>query len=198
MSLDVSRPYVTVCCPVPADVTAAALERALGFQDTVAPRRGLSTMLDGELVGLLSAPPVAPVPAPVGLGPPAPLDQLADSFVLARRAARTAAGLGLEGVHPFDALGVLPAVVDDEQVGAALRARYIEPLAASAAELADTLRAWFAAAMNVELAARALHVHPNTVRYRMTRFEELTGTSLREPRTALEVWWALQRERVRD
>jgi DNA-binding PucR family transcriptional regulator len=32
----------------------------------------------------------------------------------------------------------------------------------------------------------------------MTRFEELTGTSLREPRTALEVWWALQRERVRD
>ena len=36
--------------------------------------------------------------------------------------------------------------------------------------------------MHVERAAEQLFVHPNTLRYRIGRFEELTGANLRNPR----------------
>ena len=41
-----------------------------------------------------------------------------------------------------------------------------------------------------------LDVHPNTVRHRLERFEEITGRSLRETETVVELWWALQRRRL--
>jgi DNA-binding PucR family transcriptional regulator len=46
--------------------------------------------------------------------------------------------------------------------------------------------------MHVERTAEKLVVHPNTVRYRIGRFEELTDASLRDVSVAGEVWWALQ------
>jgi len=44
--------------------------------------------------------------------------------------------------------------------------------------------------------ARALHVHPNTLRHRLKRFEELTGSSLRNATEVMELWWALERRRL--
>ncbi|MFE9450123.1 helix-turn-helix domain-containing protein [Streptomyces sp. NPDC006739] len=44
---------------------------------------------------------------------------------------------------------------------------------------------------HVREVARSAHVHVNTVRYRLRRFEELTGTSLDAPDTAVELSWAL-------
>lgn len=37
----------------------------------------------------------------------------------------------------------------------------------------------------------------HTLRYRLGRFEELTGASLRDPVVAFEVWWALERASLR-
>ena len=51
--------------------------------------------------------------------------------------------------------------------------------------------------MHVERTAERLFVHQNTVRYRLARFEELTGASLRDPKVAFEVWWALERAAMR-
>jgi DNA-binding PucR family transcriptional regulator len=50
--------------------------------------------------------------------------------------------------------------------------------------------------MHVERAAERLFVHPNTLRYRLARYEELTGTNLRDPLAAFEVWWALRRATI--
>jgi DNA-binding PucR family transcriptional regulator len=87
-----------------------------------------------------------------------------------------------------------PAILADTEVGDELRRRYLEPLDAtrSAAELLTTLREYFASGMHVERAADALSVHQNTLRYRISRFEELTGANRRDPRVAFEVWWALE------
>ena len=52
--------------------------------------------------------------------------------------------------------------------------------------------------MRVEDAARALHVHPNTLRHRLRRFEEATGAALRRPTDLVELWWALERRRWRQ
>ncbi|MGV9249561.1 PucR family transcriptional regulator [Streptomyces sp. NPDC003710] len=59
------------------------------------------------------------------------------------------------------------------------------------ARLVETLEHWFAAAGSVAVAAESLFVHPNTVRYRLRRIEELTGRSLSDPRTAADLGAAL-------
>jgi DNA-binding PucR family transcriptional regulator len=47
--------------------------------------------------------------------------------------------------------------------------------------LADTLRAYLDSFGDIAAAAQWLHVHPNTVRYRVRRIEKLLGTSLADP-----------------
>ncbi|MEV7569483.1 PucR family transcriptional regulator [Streptomyces tanashiensis] len=63
--------------------------------------------------------------------------------------------------------------------------------AAERSRLLRTLEHWFAAAGSAGDAARTLFVHPNTVRYRLRRVEELTGRSLSDPRTAADFGAAL-------
>jgi DNA-binding PucR family transcriptional regulator len=50
--------------------------------------------------------------------------------------------------------------------------------------------------MRIDDTARALHVHANTLRHRLRRFEEATGANLRDPRVVVELWWALERRRL--
>ncbi len=76
---------------------------------------------------------------------------------------------------------------------------YLAPLGGMGrlgAELETTLRAWFDQEMRVEDTAKALHIHPNTLRHRLRRFEEATGATLRDPRDLVELWWALERRRL--
>ncbi|MFF5184487.1 PucR family transcriptional regulator [Streptomyces sp. NPDC000345] len=63
--------------------------------------------------------------------------------------------------------------------------------AAERARLLTTLEHWFAAAGSAADTARTLFVHPNTVRYRLRRVEELTGRSLSDPRTVADLGAAL-------
>jgi DNA-binding PucR family transcriptional regulator len=129
------------------------------------------------------------------VGPARALDRLAESFRLATRALDTADGFGLTGIHDIAGLGLRAAIAADRDVSDVLRDRYLDPLreSGSAAELVASLREYFACGMHVERAAERMFVHQNTVRYRIARFEELTGVSLRDPGVAFEVWWALER-----
>jgi DNA-binding PucR family transcriptional regulator len=170
------------------------LERALGFRDPLQRPRGMCAVVDGDIAGLLSEPPPAGVDGVVGYGPPRPLERLAESYRLAARALMTMQACNLRGAHDIASLGLRAAVAMDADVGASLRRRYLEPLEASgsARELMTTLRAYLACGMHVERAAARLFVHQNTVRYRIAKFEELIGASLRETEVLFEVWWALE------
>jgi DNA-binding PucR family transcriptional regulator len=135
----------------------------------------------------------------VGVGPPARLAALPASFAMASRALQTAIAFGQEGTFSLADLSIRPAILSDEALGAAFTDRHLEPLAALGrlgAELEDTLRVWFEHDMRIEETAKALHVHPNTLRHRLRRFEETTGTSLRRPADLIELWWALERRRL--
>jgi DNA-binding PucR family transcriptional regulator len=106
---------------------------------------------------------------------------------------------GQEGALSLADLSIRPAILADEALGDAFAARYLEPLSGLGrigAELETTLRAWFDAEMRVDDTARLLHVHPNTLRHRLRRFEEATGATLRDPRDLVELWWALERRRL--
>jgi hypothetical protein len=73
----------------------------------------------------------------------------------------------------------------DPQALADLRARVLEPLSAAtevaAAKLAETLRSWLRHQGRRDEVAAELFIHPQTVRYRMTRLRELYGDRLRDP-----------------
>jgi hypothetical protein len=62
--------------------------------------------------------------------------------------------------------------------------------------LLGTLRAWFAADGATSVAADKLHVHRNTVRYRLRRVEELTGRSLTQPTGIAELHLAMEAARI--
>ncbi|HEY2509189.1 MAG TPA: PucR family transcriptional regulator ligand-binding domain-containing protein [Streptosporangiaceae bacterium] len=61
-----------------------------------------------------------------------------------------------------------------------------------AAELVPSVRIWLEHDRHTERAARALHVHPNTLRYRLQRFEEVSGRKLSSTASLAEVWLALR------
>ncbi|WP_341393327.1 helix-turn-helix domain-containing protein [Arthrobacter sp. G119Y2] len=61
-------------------------------------------------------------------------------------------------------------------------------------QLRETLVLWFAHGMDVRSTAQAMFVHPNSIRYRLRRCEELLGSSLQYPEMLANVYLALQDE----
>ncbi len=57
--------------------------------------------------------------------------------------------------------------------------------------LYEALVEYFARDMDVTATAEAMHVHPNTLRYRLARVEKLLGRSLRQPTTIADLTLAL-------
>jgi DNA-binding PucR family transcriptional regulator len=63
--------------------------------------------------------------------------------------------------------------------------------------LALTLLAWLESADNAGVAARRLHVHPQTVRYRLRQLTELFGDRLSDPDARFTLQVALRARRLR-
>jgi hypothetical protein len=148
---------------------------------------------DGDVIGLLPEAPSSVTAGVVGVGPAAQPDELIESFPLASRAMEAAIAFDLTGVHAFGDLGLLPAIVADTEVGEALSLRYVRPLddVERGAEIVLAIRTWLGCGMHVDSAAAELVLHPNTVRNRIARFEDLVGVDLRDAAAAMQVWWAL-------
>jgi hypothetical protein len=160
---------------------------------------GLIMTLDRDLAGIATQPPGSMPRVVTGLGPAVRLEALPAAFAKASRALQTAVAFGQEGAFSLADLSIRPAILADEALGDAFAVRYLEPLQTLGRlgdELEATLRAWFDEGRRVEDTARVLHVHPNTLRHRLRRFEEVTGATLRDPRHLVELWWALERRRL--
>jgi hypothetical protein len=189
--LDPDREYV------PFRARASGPSRHLA--QVLSGEHGLSATLDHDLVGITSRRPEPIAGVCAGVGPPARLAELPAAFALAGRAFQTALAFGEEGVFSLSDLSIRPAILIDAALGDAFVASYIEPLAALGRlgdELEMTLRAWFDHDMRIDETAQALHMHANTLRHRLRRFEEATQTNLRSPADLAELWWALERRRL--
>ena len=73
---------------------------------------------------------------------------------------------------------MLGAVIDDD--------------AAHAGDLVSSVRVWLEHDRQTERAAEALRIHPNTLLYRVRRFEQISGHSLTSTESLAEVWLALR------
>jgi hypothetical protein len=134
------------------------------------------------------------------VGPARPWQQARSSY---DRAARTAAMIPThEG--PIDSEDHLAQLVvrADLDALADLRARVLAPLEdlrpASRARLEETLRSWLLHQGRREAVAVELHVHAQTVRYRMGQLRELYGDQLDDPATVLDLLLALSGGASRD
>jgi carbohydrate diacid regulator len=62
--------------------------------------------------------------------------------------------------------------------------------------LRDTVTAWCESGFNLVRTSETLHIHRNTVVYRMHKIEEITGRPLREYRTAMALYLACLADRL--
>jgi hypothetical protein len=164
-------------------------------------RQPLVTTIDGDLAGLAPGAPDVELDAVVALGQPTDLGAAAGSFLLASRVLETALTLGLRGAVRAEDLSLRLAVGSEEVLGDLLIERYVAPLGpleSFGATIEASVREYLGSGMRVEEAARRLHVHPNSLRHRLRRFEELTGADLHRIEDIVELWWALERRTLLD
>jgi purine catabolism regulator len=104
-----------------------------------------------------------------------------DSTVAIAQLASTAADTTMLWFDDFDVLACLMAGAPKDVT----RARVDQLLlpVKTKPQLYDTLQCWLALDLDVGRSADALHLHPNSMRYRLNRIEETLGRSLRRPAT---------------
>lgn len=192
--LDAARDYRAFRARGDTRVPLYVIERAL-----LAGGAHLVGILDGDLAGIASTRLTMDLgTVTVGMGPPSSLSVLPTSFAEATRVLRCAVDFAMYGVLDQDALGLRVAVSVEDSIGDLLVERLLAPLRqlrSGGSAVEEAVRAYLAEGQRIEPAARSLFVHPNTLRYRLRKFQEATGADLTSTETLVQVWWALERAR---
>ena len=137
------------------------------------------------------------------VGPSVPRAELASSWSLARAALRAAEAGAIDGASPIAAEQHLADLMILQSGGLAdrLAQSRLAPLGehtpASRARMEETALAFVQHGGNAAAMARALHLHPQTIRYRLTRLRELFGEGLEDPDARFELELALRAARFR-
>lgn len=199
----------------PPDELAALVYRP-GSPDRVAahlPAGSLAATIDETAIALIPDPGAPGRPAEIeralrgragALGTPVGWEQAHRSAERARAIQRireaglvTADGL----IAADDHLAALLTLSDPDLLDE-LAARRLAPLGgltpAARERLAATLLAWLDNQGVVKEAAEALHVHPQTVRYRVAQLRELFGDGLDDPRVRYELLLVLRGRQARN
>ena len=92
----------------------------------------------------------------------------------------------------FEFIDALLAAADPAQLRGRTRL-VLDPLRAHP-QLFETLVTYVAADLNVNEAAERLHIHPNSLRYRLSRVEEVIGRPVRSVATVVDLYVALRAE----
>ena len=139
-------------------------------------------------------------PGPVVIGPPVAQLTLSTQSARAALSAMRVARAWPDAPRPVTAQDLLPerAVAGEGSARRTLAGELYQPLVAAGGDLVETLSRYFDVGGSVEAAARVLFVHPNTVRYRLRRVQDLTGYSPFDARDADALRLARTFGRLRD
>ena len=160
--------------------------------------RPVLALVDGDVVAVAPQPPTVEGSAAllIAVGEPAELTDIVESFRAATLALSPGLAFGRTGIVTLDDLGALPAILLSDDLVALLQKRHFTELGGdhgSNADVARTVWAWLECNQNVDEVAQQLHIHRNTVRYRLTRFKEITGLDLRRTDDLITAWLAIGR-----
>jgi hypothetical protein len=137
------------------------------------------------------------------LGPAVEWQEAGVSFARARQVLRLAQDGGIEGGESLlvaESHRVALLLGADRRLARDVAESALAPLETetdlSRERLGATLDAWLRHRGRTEAVAKALHVHPQTVRYRLARLRELFGTRLDDPDGRFELELALRARRI--
>jgi hypothetical protein len=192
-------PERTYRCLVADVSTPRESRRVDGLMDTA---DGISGIVNGYLCRVTTQLPPAHRLADtlVVASPAVPPGGLPQAYQWCRDALTVYRASAAKGLRPVSAAAVDIALAGHGALGRMLAEEMLAPLDARDEFhrlLADTARAYLAHGSKADVTAAALHVHPNTVKYRIRRLGELTGglDSASRPDEALTLsvrwWWAL-------
>jgi hypothetical protein len=193
--------------PRTAAALACAVERTAGIARRLGPGV-LATVIDGTgcLVvpdaagpGRAAALRVAVGDRPAAIGPELPLERLADSWRLAVATLsldHDANGLVAAEDHLSELL-VLEAGSVVERIAHRRLGAFDDLTAKARSRMAATALAYVQHHGNAAAMARALHIHPQTARYRINSLRELLGDQLDDPDARFELEAALRSWRDR-
>lgn len=134
----------------------------------------------------------------VGASTPRLLEDLDDGFEEALVALETAEHFGIDGVVRLTDLGPRPLVLAADRTAVVLERELMAVLDAdtrSGAVVAETVLVFLECDQDAAAASLRLCTHPNTIRYRVGRFRELTGLDVRRTEDLVTAWWLLARRR---
>jgi PucR family transcriptional regulator, purine catabolism regulatory protein len=121
------------------------------------------------------------------------------SVAVARREARWALARALEAGRAVVSYGedrtekwLTSETADLRALVSQVLGAVLEYDAAHSGDLVISVRVWLEHDRQTDRAARALHIHPNTLLYRIRRFEQLSGRSLASTEALAEVWLAMR------
>jgi sugar diacid utilization regulator len=166
-------------------------------------RRQLASALRGWLAAIPAAAAPRGTPLLAAVGPAVPLARAGGSL----RWAGQGLALARRGLLPGgdgiawceDHLPTLILLADTD-LAAALSREALAPLRQlrpeQADRLAQTLLAWLESADDANAAARRLHVHPQTIRYRLRQVSELFGDALAAPDNRFRLLLALHARKL--
>jgi hypothetical protein len=211
LRLPTSGPYVVVAAELPAigKLGLPTIENKLSIRDIRSAWRLLPDLQVGivhvrgpvpaDTLGILVEVLRQAATARVGISPP--FHELAETSDALRFARLAVTGKPLDDslVTVFDDTPLSVAAVSAPDVMAKIESSVLGALNALPAEdravLVDTFQAWLQAGGSANDTAATIYCHPNTVRHRLHRIEELTGRSLSRPKDLAELCLAFEIER---
>jgi DNA-binding PucR family transcriptional regulator len=207
LRLPTTGPYVVVAAELPAigKLGLPAIENKLAARDIRSAWRllpdlhvGIVHVLIHDTVGTLISVLSQAATARVGISPP--FDDLAETSDALRfaRLAVTGKASADSLITVFDDTPLAVAAVSAPEVMAKIRSSILRRLhelpSTERTILLDTFRAWLQAGGSANDTATKIFCHPNTVRHRLRRIEELTGRSLSRPKDIAELCLAFEVE----
>lgn len=193
--LDPEATYRAIHAHAGSRATVEGLRRELERLGSTPEQPGLVGVIGSECVGVVSRKLGELAGNVIAVGPPEPLSTIAHSFETATRILAWMRGRGLTGSAGVEEISWRLAVPREPVVGSLLFDRYLAPLRAHGEfgmVLEQTLRGFLAHDCNVPATAAALSVHPNTLRYRLQRYGEITGRSVDSTTAVIELSWAFE------
>lgn len=186
------RTAAAVACP---PHVLAGFARRLGPEALAAQFDGFGCVVvpDADGPGRRDALGVAATGRSVALGPNGAISRLPTSWRLARTTLELAPGDGLAVADEhLSALLVREASPVVERIAAVRLAAFDELTPKARARMNETALAYLQHHGNAAAMARALHLHPQSARYRIARLRELLGDQLLEPDARFELEAALR------
>ena len=190
------RPYYAVRAR-PADSRDwEALKRAIESSGRLHGLPVLAAVIEGEVAAVCpQRPETGALAATIGLGGPASLEALEHAYHTASRMLSVALQFGSTGTFGLEDLSLKVAVASEPELGSLMMRQYLDPLGGEGEFgelLEETVREFLANGQRILETSKRLGIHANTLRYRLDRFEKLTGANLSQPLVVVEVWWALE------